>query len=150
MSTPKTTAERELAPELNRLWHVRQLFERHGTRVRRGPRAEELGVAPHLVNRVFARDDRTYQGIPKSETIAKLSRVIGCDANLLLLAFIKDLQPDATSCLVQVQAIVDVAVDMTESQRKALVEVAKVLAEMTQGQGRDLVRYAKRVIAVGS
>jgi len=150
MSSSKAIAERELAPELNRLWHVRQLFERYDTRSGRGPRARDLGVEKHLVDRVFARDDRTYQGIPKSEVLAKISRVIGCDPNILLLAFIKDLQPSATSCLEHVQAVVDAAVDMTESQRKALVELAKVVVGMTQGQSRDLVRYAKRVIADAS
>jgi methylaspartate ammonia-lyase len=147
MTSATTTAERELGRELNPLWHVRQLFEKHNARVGRGPRARELGVPEHLVNRVFARADRTYQGIPKHDTLGKIAHVIGCDPNVLLLAFIKDLQPAAKSCIEDIQAIIDPVVDMTDSQRKALVELAKALTKMTQGQGRDVVRYAKRVIS---
>jgi hypothetical protein len=147
MSSPRTTAEKELAPELNPLWHVRQLFEEYGARSGRGPRAEQLGVPAHLVNRVFARGERTYQGIPKGATVAAIARVIGCDPNALLLAFTKDLHPDSKKCVEAIQAVVDEAVYMTGSQRLQLVELAKALKQMTQSQGRDVVRYAKRVIA---
>lgn len=147
MSSPRTTKERELAPELNPLWHVRQLFEKHGTRSGRGPRAERLGVPPHLVNRVFARGERTYRGIPKHATIVAIARVIGCEPNAVLLAFNRDLHPQSRQCVIQ--EVVDVAVDMSTSQRLLLVKLAKAASRMTQSQGQEVLLYVERVLAEG-
>jgi hypothetical protein len=147
MSGPRTVAEKELSEELNHLWHVRQLFEEYHARIGRQPRAEQLGIPAHLVHRVFAPSARTYQGIPRRQTLEAIALVIGCDFNTLLRAFTKDVYPNSKEHVEAIQVVVDETVDMSRTQRKQLVEVAKVLKQMTQGQGRDLLRYAKRVIA---
>jgi hypothetical protein len=147
MSGPRTVAEKELSRELNHLWHVRQLFEENGARIGRQPRAEQLGIQAHLVHRVFAPSARTYQGIPRRQTLEAIALVIGCDFNTLLRAFTKDVYPNSKEHVEAIQVAVDDMVDMSGTQRKQLVEVAKALKQMTRSQGRDLVRYAKRVIA---
>ena len=144
MANPDATVPKELDPGLNKLVHVRDLFNKYGATKGRGPRAEKLGVEPWIVNRIFRRDG-TYQGIPSEEQIAKIALVIGCSDNEVLAAFTKDLHPGASEVVKAVQHVVDLMVEMNDSRREALRTLAGVVSTMTVPQLRELVRYSKRV-----
>lgn len=146
MSNPSSTGPSELSPTWNRLAKVRQLFVMYDACKSRSRRAVALGVDVHTIDRIFKRGDATYQGIPKSDKLSDIAKFLGCGYNEVYLAFTEDLYPETQNCAPAMQKIAKLAAPMTDRQRRALVELAKVTLAGTTEQNADVVRYAKSVV----